>query len=319
MGRYIVRRIFQAAITIAIITTILFVIVRLSSDPMAQYTNNKNITAEDRARIAHNLGLDQPLYVQYLTWLGKALQGDFGESITTHQPVMTMISERLLKTLVLMSCATALTIVSGLGLGVYSAVHQYSLADNVITAISFIGYSMPVFFIGFMLIYIFAVGFKNAGLPYLPTGADVWDQNSPVEWVRHLILPVVTLAAISIAGYTRYLRSSMLEVLHQDFIRTARAKGLSDRIVLWKHALKNAALPFITVVGLDLPALFAGALVTETIFSWPGMGRLFWNQAEAGDFPVMMAILLISSVLVVTFQILVDVVYTFLDPRIKLA
>lgn len=319
MGRYLVRRLIQALVIVIIITIVTFAIVRLSSDPMAQYTNNKNISAADRARIAHNLGLDQPLYVQYVIWMGNTIQGNFGISLTTHQTVASMIMERLPHTMVLMTFALVLTIASGLVLGVYSATHQYSLGDNVITGLSFIGYSMPVFFIGFSLIYIFAVGFKNAGLPYLPTGADSWNQQNPVEWVRHIILPGITLAAISIAGYTRYLRSSMLEVLNQDYIRTARAKGLSERATLWKHALKNAALPFVTVVGLDLPALFAGALVTEEIFSWPGMGRLFWEGANAGDFPVMMAILLISSVLVVVTQIFVDVIYTFLDPRIKLA
>ncbi len=319
MGRYILRRLIQAFFIILIITVVSFVIIRASADPMAQYTNNKNISAADRARIRASLGLDQPVYMQYLYWLGNTARGDFGFSFATREPVLKMIGDRLPKTMILMFSSFAVIVLLSLALGVYSAVRQYSIGDNIITGLSFVGYSMPVFFIGLSLIYIFAVGFKNMGLPYLPTGTAVWNQNNPIEWVRHLILPVTTLALIQIAGYTRYLRSSLLEVLHQDYIRTARSKGLAERVTLWRHALKNAALPFVTVLGLDIPFFFSGALVTETIFSWPGMGRLFWDHAERGDFPVMMGILLITAMLVVLTQIVVDVVYTFLDPRIKLA
>lgn len=319
MGRYLIRRLIQAFFIIIIITVVTFTIVRASSDPMSQFANNKNISPADRARIRKSLGLDEPMYMQYLYWLGNTAQGNFGYSFTTKEPVSVMILDRLPQTLILMGAALGFTILCSLLFGIYSATHQYSVGDNVITTMSFIGYSMPVFFIGLGLIYVFAVGFRKAGLPYLPTGADIWDQNNPVEWVRHLILPVITLSAISIAGYTRYLRSSMLEVKNQDYMRTAKSKGLSDRTTLYRHALKNASLPFVTVIGLDIAALFAGALVTETIFSWPGMGRLFWDHAEQGDFPVMMGILLISSVIVVFGQIVVDLFYTFLDPRIKLA
>lgn len=319
MGRYLVRRLIQGVFIVLIITIVVFIVSRMSADPLAAYATNPRITAEDKARLRAALGLDQPMYVQYVYWLGNAAQGNFGYSFTTKQKVTDLIADRFPQTMVLMLSSLFVIVVLSLALGVYSAVRQYSLGDNIITAISFIGYSMPVFFIGLSLIYIFAVGFKNAGLPYLPTGTDIWNQSDPIEWIRHLILPVITLAAIQIAGYTRYLRSSLLEVLHQDYIRTARAKGLAERVMILRHALKNAALPFVTVLGLDVPFLFGGALVTETIFSWPGMGRLFWEHAEQGDFPVMMAILLITSILVVSGQIVVDIAYTFLDPRIRLA
>jgi peptide/nickel transport system permease protein len=319
MGRYLVRRLIQGAVILIIITIVSFAIITLSTDPMAQYNNNKNISAEDKARIAKSMGLDQPIYVQYVVWLGKALRGDLGLSTTSKEPVSSLILDRLPKTLVLMISAYIVIIVVSLFLGVFSAVKKYSVGDNVVTAFSFVGFSMPVFFIGLSLIYIFAVQFKAWGLPYLPTGTGMWDQNNPVEWARHLILPVATLALISIAGYTRYLRSSMLETMNQDYVRTARSKGLSDRAVLWQHALKNAMLPFITLVALEVPLVFTGALVTETVFSWPGMGRLFWEFADKGDFNVMMGILLIAAVLVVVGQIIVDIGYTFLDPRIKLA
>lgn len=319
MSRYIIRRLIQSFFTILVITVVIFIVGRAAADPMAAYTNNPRITAEDKARIAHNLGLDRPLPVQYLTWLGDVARGDLGTSFVTHQKVGDMIMERLPATLALMVSALIATVLVSLVAGVYAATHQYSAGDNLITAATFIGFSMPVFFIGLSLIFIFGVGFKAWGLPYLPTGTDIWDQNDPIEWARHLVLPVLTLTLIQAAGYTRYLRSSLLDVQHQDYIRTAKSKGLADRVVLWKHALKNASLPFVTVLGLDIALLFGGALVTETIFSWPGLGRLFWEQSNAGDFPVMMAILLIVVTLVVVGQIVVDVVYTFLDPRIKLA
>ncbi len=321
MGNYIVRRLLQAIIILFIISIVSFVLVRLSADPMAQYATRSNMSAADRERLRASLGLDQPMPVQYLVWIKDTVTGDWGYSFKTHIPVLTEIRSRLGNTLILMTSAEIVIVLISLFLGVYSAVHQYSLFDNIVTAFSFIGYSMPVFFIGLMLMFIFAVDFRQWGLPYLPTGADNWMQGNItlVEWARHLILPVITIAAISIAGYTRYLRSSMLETMTQDFIRTARAKGLRDRVVMIRHALKNASLPFVTVVGLDIPFLLGGAIVTEQVFSYPGMGRLFWERAQFGDYPVVLGILLIVSTAVVIFQILTDVAYTFLDPRIKLA
>jgi peptide/nickel transport system permease protein len=203
-------------------------------------------------------------------------------------------------------------------LGIISAVKQYSLADNVITTFSFIGFSVPIFFSALGLLLIFAVQFKEWGLPYLPTGAAVWDKSDPVEYIKNLILPVSALVLVNAAGYSRFVRTSILEVLGQDYIRTARAKGLTGRAVLFKHALRNAALPLVTIVGLDIPFLLGGAIVTESVFSWPGMGRLFWEYAQRSDYPVVLGILLIISTAVVVFTILTDIVYTFVDPRIKL-
>jgi len=277
------------------------------------------ISAEDRARIRANLGLDQPLPVQYFKWLGLAVRGDFGYSITNHQPVSELIKQRLPQTLVLMVTAEIVIIVFSTLLGIYSAVKQYSLFDNVLTGLSFVGYSLPIFFIALMLMFIFAVQFKEWGLPYLPTGADIWNFSDLRELFLHLVLPVASLAIIQVAAYTRYLRSSMLEVLSQDYIRTARAKGLMQRAVVIRHALKNAALPLVTLIGLDIPFLLGGAIVTETVYSWPGMGRLFWQQAGRGDYPTVMAILLLVATAVVIFQILTDIAYTLIDPRIRLS
>src|SRR5512140_3234049 len=318
MWAYLIRRLLQAFVILFIITMLCFILTRLSSDPMAQYSEKTGMTAADRDAIRARLGLDQPMPVQYVKWLGLALQGDLGQSFFSHQPVLQMISQRLPLTLLLMGTAEIFTILLSLLLGLVAAVKQYSLTDNVITSFSFVGYSMPIFFIAFGLIEIFAVQFKTWHLPYLPTGADIWSFKDPLQLAKHLVLPVISLVAITTAGYARYLRSSILEVLGMDYVRTAHAKGLSNRAVLFRHALRNAILPFVTIIGLDIPFLLGGALVTESVFAWPGMGRLFWEYAERGDYPVVLGVLLVTSTAVVFFTIVVDLVYTVVDPRIRL-
>jgi len=286
---------------------------------MSQYATKQGMTAADREALRHSLGLDQPVPVQYVKWLGLALQGNLGSSFFSHQPVLTMIKQRLPMTLILMTTAEVFIIITSLILGLVAAVKQYSFIDNLITSLSFVGYSMPIFFIALGSIWIFAVQFKLWGLPYLPTGADIWSPKDPLAMIRHLILPVFCLVAIQTAGYSRFLRSSILEVLGQDFIRTARAKGLTERVTLYRHALRNAILPFVTIIGLDIPFLMGGALVTESVFSWPGMGRLFWEYAARGDYPVVLGVLLLTSSGVVFFTIIVDLAYTVIDPRIRLS
>ena len=318
MWTYIARRLIQALFILLIITGVCFLLTHYSADPMSQYANKQGMTAADRAAIAHSLGLDQPLPVQYVKWLGLALRGNLGDSFFSRQPVMTLIRQRLPMTLILMSTAEFFIIIISLLLGIVSAVKQYSALDNIITTFSFIGFSMPIFFIALGLMNIFAVDFKAWGLPYLPTGADIWNHNDLGALAWHMVLPVSCLVIITVAGYSRFLRSSILEVLGLDYIRTARAKGLSQRAMLYKHALRNAALPLVTIIGLDIPFLLGGALVTETIFAWPGMGRLFWEYAQRGDFPVVLGVLLLVSTAVVFFTIIVDVLYTFIDPRIRL-
>ena len=319
MWSYLARRTVQAIFTLMIITMLCFLLTRFSGDPIAQYAANPRMSAEDKAALRERLGLNQPLPIQYLKWLGLALQGDLGQSFFSKQPVTEMISTRLPNTLVLMFTAEVITVGLALLLGILAAVKQYSTADNIITAFSFVGFSMPIFFIALGLMLIFAVQFKAWGLPYLPTGADVWDKKDPVELAKHLVLPVTSLVIILTAGYSRFVRTSMLEVLGLDYVRTARAKGLTSRTVLMKHALRNAALPLVTIVGLDIPFLLGGALVTETVYAWPGMGRLFWEYAQRGDYPVVLGVLLIVSSAVVIFTIITDIVYTFVDPRIRLS
>ena len=319
MWAYIIRRIAQGLFILFIVTGACFALTRLSSDPMAQYSTVQRMSEQDRARIREKLGLDQPLYVQYVRWLGLALEGDLGQSLFSKQPVALLIRQRLPMTLILMITAEVVIVTLSVALGTLSAIKQYSRFDNLVTSFSFIGYSMPIFFIALMLMLVFAVRFKAWGLPYFPTGADVWDFKDPAAMAWHLVLPVSALVVIQTAAYSRYIRSSMLEVLGQDYIRTARAKGLTQNSVLYKHAFRNAALPFVTILGLDIPFLLGGAIVTESIFAWPGMGRLFWEYAQRGDYPVVMGVLLLVSTAVIFFTIITDVAYTFIDPRIRLS
>jgi len=246
------------------------------------------------------------------------LRGDFGLSLVNRKPVTQVIGERLPNTLLLMLVAEAIIISVALLVGIYSALHQYTALDNVITTSTFIFYSMPVFFFALLAMYIFAVNFKAWGLPYLPTVGmfepEAGKSASQVAW--HMILPVATLSFGFIAGYSRYIRSTMLEAMGQDYIRTAKAKGLPRPQIVYIHALKNAALPIVTLIALDLPFLLGGAIVTERIFGWPGMGRLFLDHVDRSDTPVVMGILMMIAVAVIIFQIIADVLYAWLDPRI---
>ena len=342
MSTYILRRLAQAIPQLFIISIILFALMQSFGDPIATLGGRTPPRPEDKERLRRQLGLDQPMYMQYVTWLvgndwqkidmdgdgtpetpGKRagiMRGDWGNSLVTRQPVLKIIGDRLPNTMLLMITAEIVIVLISLALGLYSALRPYSLFDNLVTGLSFIGYSMPVFWLALMLMYIFAVNFRRWGLPYLPT-VGMFDPaigKTPWELIKHMVLPITTLAVISIAGYSRFVRSSVMEVLGQDYVRTARAKGLKAMYVVFRHALPNAALPFITIIGLDIPILMGGAVVTERIFAWPGMGRLFIDHTERADFPVLMGILMLISIAVVIFQIITDVVYSMVDPRIRL-
>lgn len=342
MFNYVARRVAQAIPQLFIISLILFLLMQSFGDPLATLGARTPPRSEDKERLRRVLGLDQPIIVQYAVWLigndwmkidldgdgaGETpgqrrgvLRGDWGASLVTRRPVLEVIGDRLPNTLILMLTAEAIIIILSLFIGVYSAVKQYSAFDHLVTTGSFIGYSMPIFWLALMLMYLFGVNFKRWGLPYLPT-VGMFDPavgRTPAQVALHMVLPITALVLISVAAYSRYVRSSMLEVLGQDYIRAARAKGVREAWIVMRHALKNASLPFVTLIGLDLPFLLAGAVVTETIFAWPGMGRLFIDHTNRSDFPVLMGILMLISVAVVIFQILTDITYSFLDPRIRI-
>jgi peptide/nickel transport system permease protein len=342
MTRYIIRRLLQAIPLLFVVSLILFVLLQNMGDPLATFGGRQPTRAADRERLARQLGLDKPVTTQYFYWLvgndftmidvdgdgvaetaGKrqgVLRGDFGISIVTRgKPAAEVIWERIPNTLLLMIPAELITIVIALLVGIYSALHQYSKIDNAITTISFVGLAMPIFFVALMVVFIFSVLFKRWGLPSLPANGmfDPQIGRSPGQIALHMILPMFTLAFISFAGYSRYIRSTMLEVINQDYIRTAKAKGLDNRYILYVHALKNASLPIVTLIGLNLPFLLAGGVVTEKIFAWPGMGRLFIDHLSRSDASVVMGILVLLAVAVIVFQILTDIMYAVLDPRIR--
>jgi peptide/nickel transport system permease protein len=267
-------------------------------------------------RLNELLGLDRPLYERYWTWLTKALVGDWGMSWTVAfgQPVGRLIESRLGNTLLLMGLSAVFSLAIALPIGIISAVRPYSVWDYLITAFSFFGLSMPTFWFGVMMLIIFSVV-----LGWLPAGGAITPgkANDIVDRILHLIMPVVVLSLVQVAGQSRFIRSSMLEVLKQDYIRTARAKGVPWARVVLTHGLRNAILPVITLLGLEIPQLFGGAIITETIFTWPGMGRLFFEGISKNDWPLVQAITMLSAFLVVGGNLLADLAYAVVDPRIR--
>jgi peptide/nickel transport system permease protein len=318
MGRYVARRLIMAVPLLLGISVISFMLLKaVPGGPLAAYEANPDVTPADLARLEHEFGLDQPLPVQYISWLGRFVSGDWGYSIAQHLPVRMLILERLPNTMYLMSIVFVVTLAIAIPAGVITAVRQYSKLDILITSISFAGYSMPTFWFGLLLIILFGLTLRWLPLGGMTTpGASGFDA---VDRVRHLVLPVATLSLFGMTRYVRFLRASMLETINQDYMRTARSKGLMERIVVLRHAFKNAAIPLVTVAALDLPELFGGALVTEQIFGWPGMGRLLWDATTRLDYPILMGILLVSASLIVMANLIADVFYGYLDPRIRFA
>jgi peptide/nickel transport system permease protein len=323
MQTYLLRRMLQAIPLLFVLSMLLFALVRSApGGPLAQTARNPNISQEQLQQLRAQLGLDQPLYVQYWQWLqGILVHGDLGESIKTHRPVAEMISERIPNTLLLIGLAFLLTLFVAIPVGAYSALRQYSWFDYLLTTITFAGQSVPIYWMGLMFILIFYVWLDNpfTGQPLLPVGGmytpGVPRQLGDLLW--HMILPVGTLCLAWIAWYSRFFRASMLEVLHADYLRTACAKGLSPRRVTYVHALRNGIMPLITLIALDLPAMFAGALFIETIFAWPGMGRLFWEAARGRDYPVLLGIIIINAGLILFCNLIADLLYGWLDPRVR--
>jgi peptide/nickel transport system permease protein len=323
MTTYITRRILQSIPIMFMLSVFLFGIVRLMpGGPLAQAERNPNVTPEQLAAMRVRLGLDQPLPIQYVKWI-KAfiLEGDWGYSIKFRRPVADMISERLPATLLLFGVGFLVTLLIAIPVGVYSALKPYSFFDNLITTLSFAGQSVPVYWLGLLLIVVFYLLIKNpfSGSPLFPAGGmyTVGKEGDILDLIWHLVLPIIAVTAGWVAWYSRFLRSSMRDVLNEDYMRTARAKGLPLRLVHFRHGLRNALLPLVTMMALDLPSVFGGAVFIETIFSWPGMGRLFWDAARGRDYPVLLAVVMIEAALILVFNLLADVLYGFLDPRIR--
>lgn len=346
MGQYILRRLLQAVGIMFLLSILFFGLVYLApGGPLASYSGGetRHLTPQQTAMIRHQLGLDQPLPVQYIIWLvgndwmksgaqvgngaggngtrAGILRGDFGYSFRSHRPVLTEISARLGNTIYLMVVTLLVSLLIAIPAGILSAVRQYSFFDILVTTFSFAGQAIPDFWLGLILIIIFYAWLRNplTGEALLPAGGifTVGASFSIGDALRHLILPVATGALGWIAWYSRFLRSSMLDVIHQDYLRTARAKGLPERQVIYVHALRNALIPLVTMFALDLPYIFSGAVFIETIFAWPGMGRLYYQAALQSDYPILLAILIIGAALIILSNLLADILYAALDPRIR--
>ena len=322
MRTYALRRILQTIPILFIISVLLFFMVRAApGGPLTAARRNPNITEEQLQKLEHQLGLDRPLPVQYADWVVNMFRGDMGQSIKFRRPVSEMIAERIPNTLLLVGLSFLVTLLIALPVGILSARKPYSLFDYIATTITFMGQSLPVYWLGLGLILIFYVTLKNPfnGNPLFPGGGmnTIGKEGDLLDTLWHLALPVTALSLGWAAWYSRFLRSSMLDVLHEDYVRTARAKGVVERLVYYKHALRNAILPLVTLIALDLPTLFAGALFVETIFSWPGMGRLFWDAARGRDYPVLLGVVMITAVLIIVCNIVADLAYGLLDPQVK--
>ena len=320
----IVRRVAVTLLSLLIISALSFALMELApGDALTRYAENPRITRADREKIAVNLGLDKSAFVRYVLWLKQIVRGDMGLSYMTGRPVSKEILSRLPATLKLMGFSLILSLAVAVPLGVYSATHKNTLADHVLSFCSFMGISIPSFWFGLLLIYIFALWLRvlpagGYSTPWLdPTVYPALTRPFVILWdqLRYILLPASVLSLANIAGWSRYVRSAVWDQLQQDYIRTARAKGLPEKQVLYKHALRNALTPMVTLIGLELPQLFAGAVVTEYIFAWPGMGRLFITALQNRDYQVLMGIIMITAVLVILGNYLANILYVRLDRK----
>jgi peptide/nickel transport system permease protein len=314
---YIIRRLIYAIPTLLGISVIVFLITRLSpGDPVRLYTFGAlNVTEEDIQALREHYGLNKPIYEQYGSWLLQVLQGDFGKSLQYNRPALPLLLERLPATLQLAVSALALQLLIGVPLGVVAALKRGTWIDNVVRFFGVIGHAVPTFWLGLVMIIVFAVTFRimpSQGV--LTVGHDVWDIP---DRIKHIIMPAFVLALAGIANYSRYLRTETLDVISQDYVRTAHAKGLSERTVVYVHALRNALIPMVTALGGILAALVSGALVVEQVFTWPGVGQFTYAAARSKDYPVIMAGVMLASVLLVISYLVRDVMYAVVDPRIK--
>jgi peptide/nickel transport system permease protein len=322
VGRYLLRRLLQAIPLLIAISAIIFVMLQMTpGGPLATGEGggrSARVTAEDLQRLRNKYGLDDPMYVQYLNWGRDLLRGDWGTSFNTGLPVLTMIQERLPTTLLVMGLSFLVTLLLAFPIGILAALRRYTIFDYLTTTVSFLGIAVPSFWFALMLMFVFS--FTLDWLPSVGLSdprADYTGWDGIVDRAQHLIMPVAVLSLTSTASMTRYVRAAMLDVIGQDYVRTAQAKGLAERTVVIVHALKNGAIPIVTVLALELPDLFIGAVIVESVFAISGMGRLFIESANLRDYPVLMGVLVITAILVITFNLIADLLYAALDPRIR--
>lgn len=316
MPAFLLNRFLQSVVLLVIVSIIGFVVLNLiPGGPMSQYALDPGMTQADMNRLTEQLGLNRPLWMQYLEWAWRLLQGDWGTSFRDGTPVTTVIGRHIWATFLLMGSSTAIAIAIGTWIGVRSATHRYSAVDYMATVGAMVALSVPTFWFGLIGIYVFSLE-----LGWLPAGnMYTIGDGSILNYLHHLILPSIVLALVHIAIWSRFMRSSTLDAMSQEFVKTARAKGLSERRVILKHVVGNALLPMITLAGVQLPSVLTGALVTETVFTWPGMGRLFLDSLGYSDYPVVMGLLMFSAILTIAGNLIADIVVALVDPRIRLA
>ena len=318
MARYFGKRLLEIIPLIFIVSLICFALMQATpGGPTAMLVQNPMVKPEDLARIRANFGIDEPVIVQYFMWLKRViLHGDFGNSYVTGEPVWEMIRQRLPATIELMGSAFVLAFLFGISGGIIAALKRYTKFDSIITLIALVGISIPVFWLGLMSMMLFTVKFR-----LLPSAGmfSLGEPFSIVNHLRHLLMPSLVLSLLFVASWSRYMRASLSEVLQMNYIDVARAKGASRGSVIFKHAIRNAAIPVLTVIALNLPALFTGSIITETIFAWPGMGRLFYDGLLRQDYTRLMGIIFIASILIAFLNLVADTIYGILDPRIRYA
>lgn len=322
MSRYFVARAVQTVVTLMLMSLVVYLLIGLMpGDPIdMMISGDPTMTSADAARLRAAYGLDKPLFERYLAWLLQALQGNFGYSRSYGQPVLVVLWPRLLNTLLLAGTAFMLSIAIALPLGIWAAAHPRSRADYLINLFCFAGISVPPFWLALLLITLFAVK-----LGWLPAGgmADIrpgtsWS-SALGDQFRHLVLPVTTLTLVQLSSYTRFMRGAMIEVLRQDYIRTARAKGASETVVRWRHAFRNAFTPVLTILALSFGSLLSGALITETMFAWPGMGKAIYQAILENDYNLALVGLLIATMATIAGNLLADLAYAWVDPRVSIA
>lgn len=310
--RFIGQRLMQGVIVIFLVTAITFFLINLAPGGPSAVTRMEATEAERQALI-ERLGLDKPILVRYGEWLAGAVSGDLGTSFSTSQPVMQRIAERLPNTALLTLLTLIVSVLGGIILGTMAAIRRNSWIDYIAGFFSVLGLSLPAFWLGIMLILLFSVN-----LQWLPSSgvATSGIGFSVIDRLKHLIMPVLVLSTTTLPTIVRFTRSSMVEVISQDYIRTAKAKGLSEHIIIYKHALRNALIPVVTMIGVLVPRLMGGAVITEAVFSWPGMGQLVIEAANGRDYPLVMGVTVVVTVIVVVTDIIVDMLYSRIDPRI---
>jgi peptide/nickel transport system permease protein len=319
VGRYVARRLLIAVPTLVVISFVVYAILALApGDPLAQFAANPNVPPEVRENLRRSLGLDQPWHIRYVKWLFALLKGDFGYSFASHSPVGELLLQRIPNTLAVVGVAYLIAVILAVPIGMLSAVKRYSLFDHAATTLAFMGFSVPTFFVGLLLIMLFSINLRWFPFIYDST-LQVKDLASLVEQIKQSIMPIAVLTLFNPAALARFIRAEMLEHLPLEYVRTARSKGIAERFVVLRHVLRNSLIPVVTLVALGIPAVFAGAIVTEQIFRVPGIGELLVRSIGTSDTPVVAGIVFIFAVLVVVFNLFADVLYAVLDPRIRYA